>query len=97
VNFFLKICFRTSGTKKFAGKFLVQILQYTKNLELFTFQLALWNHEWILLKPGVQVNIGYGIIENENRVTGKSKIPQECKNGDFGATGGYISGHWTIK
>jgi hypothetical protein len=22
----------------------------------------------------VQINIGYGIIENENRVTGKSKI-----------------------
>ncbi len=35
----------------------------------------------------MQVSIGYGIIENENRVTGKSKIPQECKNGDFWATG----------
>jgi hypothetical protein len=29
--------------------------------------------------------IGYGIIENENRVTGKSKIPQKC--GFFLATG----------
>jgi hypothetical protein len=25
--------------------------------------------------------------KNENRVTGRSKIPQECKNGDFWATG----------
>jgi hypothetical protein len=27
------------------------------------------------------------MIENENRVTGKSEIPQECKNGDFWAAG----------
>jgi hypothetical protein len=32
------------------------------------------------------VNIGHCIIENENRVTGRSKIPQECKNGEFWAT-----------
>jgi hypothetical protein len=47
---------------------------------------AFWKHGWILLKPGVQVSIGHGIIENKNRVTGRSKIPQECKNGDFWAT-----------
>jgi hypothetical protein len=42
----------------------------------------------------VQVSIGHCIIENENRVTGRSKIPQECKNGTFLATGGYICGRW---
>jgi hypothetical protein len=36
-----------------------------------------YKHGWILLKPGVQVSIGHCIIENENRVTGISKIPQE--------------------
>ncbi len=35
---------------------------------------AFWKHGWILLKPGVQVSIGYCIIENENRVTEKSKM-----------------------
>jgi hypothetical protein len=29
--------------------------------------------------------------------TGRSKIPQECKNGDFWATGGYICGRWATK
>jgi hypothetical protein len=43
-------------------------------------------------KNFVQVSIGHCIIENENRVTGRSKIPQECKYGDFWATGGYICG-----
>jgi hypothetical protein len=34
-------CLRPSGTKKKIWKFLVEILQYTKNLkEIFTFQLA---------------------------------------------------------
>jgi hypothetical protein len=44
-------------------------------------------HGLILLILAMQVNVGYVIIENENRVTGKSKIPQECKNGNFWATG----------
>jgi hypothetical protein len=44
---------------------------------------AFWKHGWILFKPGVQVSIGHCIIENENRVTGRLKIPQECKNRDF--------------
>jgi hypothetical protein len=35
----------------------------------------------------VHVSLGYGIIENEYRVTGKSKIPQVCKNGDLGRQG----------
>ncbi len=45
-----------------------------------------WKHGWILLKVGVQVStcIGYGIIENENRVTGKSKMQ---KMGMFGQQG----------
>jgi hypothetical protein len=34
---------------------------------------------WILLKLGVQVSIVYAIVENENRVTGKSKISQNAK------------------
>jgi hypothetical protein len=33
------------------------------------------------------------LIENEI-VTGKSKISEEFKNGDFWATGGYICGRW---
>ncbi len=33
---------------------------------------AFWKLGWILLKPGVQVSIGHCIIDNENRVTGKS-------------------------
>jgi hypothetical protein len=33
------------------------------------------------LKPGVQVSIKHYIIENENRVTGRSKIPQIQKWG----------------
>jgi hypothetical protein len=49
------------------------------------------------LKPGVQVSIGHCIIENENRVTGGSKIHQECKNGDFGVTRGYICGRWATE
>jgi hypothetical protein len=40
-----------------------------------------------LLKLGMLVSIGHCIIENENKVTGRSKIPQECKNGDIWATG----------
>ncbi len=43
----------------------------------------LWKHGWILLKPGVQISIGHCIIENNIKVTGRSKIPHECKNGDF--------------
>ena len=35
----------------------------------------------------MQVSIGHCIIENENRVTGRSKIPQECKIGIFGQHG----------
>ena len=65
--------------KKIWEKFLVEILQYTKNLEnvhilasMKTKQVcicsAFWKHGWILLKFGMQVSIGYGIIENENRV-----------------------------
>jgi hypothetical protein len=46
-----------------------------------------WKNGWILSKLRMQVSIRYGMIENENRVIGKSKIPQECKNGDFWATG----------
>jgi hypothetical protein len=63
-------------------------------LLFFTFQLA-WKQSWfvfglhsgnILLKLGVHVSIGYGIIE-KNKVTGKSKFPLEkFKNGDFWAT-----------
>jgi hypothetical protein len=37
--------------------------------------LGYCKHGQILLKFGIEVSIGYGIIENENRVTGKSKIP----------------------
>jgi hypothetical protein len=48
---------------------------------------AFWKHRWILLKPGMQVSIGYGIIENKNRVTGKSKIPQNAKCGLLGDRG----------
>jgi hypothetical protein len=40
----------------------------------------LWKHGWILLKVGVQVSIGYGIIENENRVTGNSKYLEKNDN-----------------
>jgi hypothetical protein len=86
------------------GKFLVEILQYTNfNIpaNMKTNQVciwsAFWKHGWILLKPGVQASIGHCIIENENRVTGISKIPQECKNGDFWATGGYICGYWATE
>ncbi len=49
---------------------------------------AFWKHGWILLKPGVPVSVGHCIIENENKVTGRSKIPQEW------ATGGYICSRW---
>jgi hypothetical protein len=39
------------------------------------------------------VSIGHCIIENENRVTGRSKIPQECKKWRFlGDKGTYICG-----
>jgi hypothetical protein len=31
---------------------------------------GLYKHGWIHLKFGVQVGIGHGIMENENRVTG---------------------------
>ncbi len=33
----------------------------------------------------VQVSIGHSIVENENRVTGRSNSPRS-KNGDFGVT-----------
>jgi hypothetical protein len=36
-----------------------------------------------MLQFDIQVNIGYGIIENENRVTGKSKIHKNAKMGIF--------------
>ncbi len=58
---------------------------------------AFWKHGWIILKPGVQLSIGHCIIEKENKVTGRSKIPKECKNGDIWATGGYICGHWVTE
>jgi hypothetical protein len=45
----------------------------------------------------VQVSIEKGMIENKNRVTGRSKIPHECKNGDFWATGGYISSFFSCE
>jgi hypothetical protein len=48
----------------------------------------LWKQGWILLKLGVQVGIGYSIIVNENKVTGKSKIPQ--KWGFLGDRGIYM-------
>jgi hypothetical protein len=41
-----------------------------------------YKHGWILLKPGVQVSIGHYIIDNENRVTGRS--PKNAKMGIFG-------------
>ena len=69
--------------KKFFFKFLVQNLQYTKNLEFFSFPgcwsmkmmpicigSGLYKHGWIHLKFGVWVGIGHGIMENKNRVTG---------------------------
>jgi hypothetical protein len=36
---------------------------------------ACCKHGWILLRLGVQVSIGYGIIENGNGVTGNLKNP----------------------
>jgi hypothetical protein len=77
-------------------------LQDTKNFEHFHIKTkqswsACWKHGWIILKPGVQVSIGYCIMENANRVTVRSQIPQECKNVDFWATGGYICGCWSTK
>jgi hypothetical protein len=61
--------FRSWNKNKFWGKYLVEILQYTMNLENFhipasmkTKQVCIWStfwkHGWILLKPGVQVSIG---------------------------------------
>jgi hypothetical protein len=59
--------------KMFWGKFLVEILQYTKNLENFHILASMktkqvctqwsefWKHGFILLKPGVQVSIGHCI------------------------------------
>jgi hypothetical protein len=58
-------------------KFLVEILQCTKNFhipasmkmkQIFILS-AFWKHGRIILKFGMQVSIGYGIIKNENRVT----------------------------
>jgi hypothetical protein len=51
----------------------------------FVFGLHSGNMGWILLKPDVQVSIGYCITENENRVTGRPKIPL------------YICGRWATK
>jgi hypothetical protein len=45
---------------------------------------ACWKHGWILLRLGVQVSIGYNIIENENGVTGYSKNPNMVIFGDRG-------------
>ncbi len=36
---------------------------------------ACWKHGWILLRLGVQVSIGYDIIENGKGVPGNSKNP----------------------
>jgi hypothetical protein len=91
------------GTNKNWRKFLVEILQYTKNFHIpasmkmnqVYIWSAFWKHGWIIWKPGVQVSIGHCIIENENKVTGRSKIPQECKNWDFWATGG--CGRWATE
>jgi hypothetical protein len=61
-------------------------LQYAKNFENVHIPFSMKTKQvciWILLKPGVQVSIGHCIIENEKKVTGRSKIPQERKNGDF--------------
>ncbi len=41
-------------------------------------------HGWILLKLDVQVSMGYGIKENENRVSGKSIIQKWGFLGDRG-------------
>ena len=38
----------------------------------------------ILLKFGMQVNIGKGIIENDNRITGNSKMAKSSNMGNFG-------------
>jgi hypothetical protein len=46
---------------------------------------AFSKHEWILLKLGVHISIGYDTIEIENRVTGKSR------------TWGYICGRWATE
>jgi hypothetical protein len=52
---------------------------------------AFWKHGWILLKPGVQVSIWHCIIENENRINGRSKIHQELKKWGFlGDSGIYM-------
>jgi hypothetical protein len=48
---------------------------------------AFWKHGWILLKPGVQISIGHCIIENENKVTGRSKSTKNAKMGIFGQQG----------
>jgi hypothetical protein len=40
---------------------------------------SFWKHGWILLKLGMQVSIGYVIMENENRVK-KSKNSSKIKN-----------------
>jgi hypothetical protein len=44
-------------------------------------QICIWSvfykHGWIIAKLGMQVSMGYDIIENENKVTEKSKIPKK--------------------
>jgi hypothetical protein len=76
------------------------LLFFTKN-DTFAYSSPWWlqnfhsfHIEWACClvfkknKPGVQVSIGHCIIDNENRVTGRSKIPQECRMGIFGRQGG---------
>jgi hypothetical protein len=89
--------FQDLWNKKKFEKFLVEILQYTKlawKRNRFVFGLHSGNMDgsfWNL------VCIGHCIIENENRVTGRLKILQECKNGDFWVTGRYIYGCWATE
>ncbi len=42
-----------------------------------------YKHGCILLKFGMQVTIGYGKLENEYRVIGKSKIPPRMQKWAF--------------
>jgi hypothetical protein len=48
-----------------------------------TKKICIWfaccKHGWFLLKLGMQVSIRYDKIDNENRVTGKSKNPSKIK------------------
>jgi hypothetical protein len=77
LSWYFFVRFRTSGTKKKIGE--IFSLNFTIHKELRKRSRSdFWKHWWILLESGMQVSIGYVIIENKNKVK-NPKIPLKIK------------------